>query len=398
MTKQVSQRSAATLGAMSPFLSFFQNSAWSRRDPNAPETCDFVFGNPHEMPLPDFVSALQRQIEPRNEEWFGYKDNLPSSRQIVAQSLQELRGMPFEPQDIFLTNGAFAAISVSLATLVDPGDEVIFISPPWFFYEPMIVHHGGTPVRVKIDVDTLDLDLSAIEAALSERTRAIIINTPNNPTGRIYPPSTLEGLAEMLAAASERNGRPIYLLSDESYSRILLGGRQFPSPSAFYPNSLVLYTYGKTLLTPGQRVGYIALAPAMPDRQPLRDAILATQFASGFAFPNALLQHSLAELETLSIDIPHLERKCQLLIDELTGMGYEVRIPEGTFYLVVASPVEDDLAFCESLAEEGVYVLPGTIFEMPGFFRISLTASDEMLARSLPGFRSAIEKTRVATA
>ncbi|HEX7005051.1 MAG TPA: aminotransferase class I/II-fold pyridoxal phosphate-dependent enzyme [Trueperaceae bacterium] len=395
MAHQLSARIEATLAAMAPFTRFFNDSAWSRRDPADPGNCDFVFGNPHEMPLPGFVSALQRHVEPRDRNWFAYKDNHPASRRIIADALNRRRGTSYRANDIFVTNGAFAAISVSLATLIDQGDEVIFMSPPWFFYESMIVNNGGTAVRVRVAERTLDLDLRAIEAAISERTQAIIVNSPNNPTGRIYPPETLERLSRILSAASERNGRPIYLLSDESYSRIIFGDRHFPSPAAYYAYSLVLYTYGKTLLTPGQRIGYIALSPEMPDPERLREAIMATQFVTGFAFPNALMQHSLADLEELTIDMDHLKRKRDLMVNELSSMGYSLALPEGTFYLLVESPLEDDLAFCDELARHGVYVLPGAIFEMPGYFRISLTASDEMIERSLPGFRAAIRRKGV---
>ncbi|MEX2534448.1 MAG: aminotransferase class I/II-fold pyridoxal phosphate-dependent enzyme [Trueperaceae bacterium] len=389
----VSARIDATLEAMSPFLRFFQDSAWSGRDPKHQDNCDFVFGNPHEMPLPEFVSSLQRNLPPQDQDWYAYKVNEPESRRTIAESLRERRGLPFEPQDVFVTNGAFAALSVSICTLIDPGDEIIFISPPWFFYESIIVNYGGNPVRVKIDDSTLDLDLEAIAAAITKRTRAIIVNSPNNPTGKIFPPETLQALANLLTEASERNGSPIYLLSDEAYSRIIFDDLEYPSPTSYYPNSLLIYTYGKTLLTPGQRIGYIALPPTMPSRAKLRNALLAAQLVTGFAFPNALLQHSLAELETLSIDIPKLQRKRDRLTDELGAMGYEVKPPEGTFYLLVRSPLHDDLAFCEALAAQKVYVLPGTVFEMPGFFRISLTANDEMVERSLPGFAAALKRT-----
>ena len=382
----VSSRITHALGAMSPFLNFLQDSAWSRRDPHDPRTCDFVFGNPHEMPLPGVVKALQDHVPPRDPSWFAYKTSEPEARSTVAASLRERLGIPFHADDIFMTNGAFAAITVSLSTLLDPGDEVVFISPPWFFYESMIVTYGGTPIRVHIDPETFDLDLEAIAAALTPRTRAIIVNSPHNPTGKIVPPETLERLATMLTDASERFGRRIYLLSDEAYSRIIFDGHTYTSPTAYYADSLLLYTYGKTLLTPGQRIGYIALPPAMTDRASLRDALLAAQLTTGFAFPNALLQHSLAELDTLSLDIDALQRRRDRLVGALSGMGYDVTTPEGTFYLVVRVPEDDDVAFCDRLADQGVYVLPGAVFEMPGHFRISLTASDEMVERSLDAF------------
>lgn len=159
---------------------------------------------------------------------------------------------------------------------------------------------------------------------------------------------------------------------------------------AYYRDSLLLYTYGKTLLTPGQRIGYIALPPTMADREPLRQALFAAQVVAGWAFPNALLQHALPDLETVSIDMIHLQAKRDTMVAALRAMGYELQVPEGTFYLLVRSPDPDDMAFSDRLAAAGVFVLPGSVAELPGTFRISLTASDEMIERSLPGFETAI--------
>ncbi len=237
----ISQRITAVNSTVAHIWRFFTQSSWAKKVGD-PTVSDFAFGNPQEMPLPGFVEALERWSVPQNKDWFAYKNNEPHSRSVVASALRDLRGLPFEESDIFLTNGAFAAISVTLSALVDPGDEVIFISPPWFFYEAMIVSYGGKPVRVKMDPDTFDLDLDAIAATITDRTRAILVNSPNNPTGKIYPASTLARLGELLTEASKRNGRTIYLLSDEAYSRIVFDGRDYPSPVAFYPESFLLYT------------------------------------------------------------------------------------------------------------------------------------------------------------
>lgn len=388
-----SQRIEKLIDVMAPVNDFFLNSEWGQRMDD-PEICDFVVGNPHEMPLPGFTAALKKQIEPQNKDWFAYKDNETPARTVVAESLQRQRGRPFAPEDVFLTNGAFAGLAVTLAAVTDPGDEVIFISPPWFFYEALIAAADATPVRVQCDPETFDLDLAAIEEAITERTRAIIVNSPNNPTGKIYPAETLAGLADLLEEAGERNGRPVFLLSDEAYCRIIYDGRDFPSPTAFYPHSFLIYTYGKTLLTPGQRLGYVALPPEMPGRDGLREALFAAQLVTGYAFPNALLQHALPEIEALSIDVEHLQEKRDRLVSALRGMGYTLHVPEGTFYLLVASPLADDGAFLELLAEHDVFCLPGSVAECPGYFRISLTANDEMIERALPGFEAAIEGAR----
>jgi aspartate aminotransferase len=193
-----------------------------------------------------------------------------------------------------------------------------------------------------------------------------------------------------LASASERIGRPIHLLSDEAYNRILFDGRRFHSPSEMYPHTIVAYSYGKTLLAPGMRIGYLAVPPTAPDRDDLRERIFVAQIASGWLYPNADLQHALAELEELSIDAGALERRRDRLVGELRRLGYETTMPEGTFYVMVRAPVDDDIAFANLLADRGVLVLPGSIVEVPGWFRLSLTASDEMVDRGLPVFAAAI--------
>jgi aspartate aminotransferase len=392
LQQPVGQRIGAIATGLEAVNHFFTESTWAQQTDTSAAS-DFVLGNPHEPPLPEFVAALRRAVEPQNNIWYAYKRNEPVPQSVIADSLRRNRNVPFEADDIFLTNGAFAAISVTLKVICDPGDEVIFITPPWFFYESLILDAGAIPVRVSIDRSTFDLDLDAIEAAISPRTRAIIINSPNNPTGKIYPADTLVELAHLLSRASERIGHSVYLLSDEAYSRIIFDKQDFPSPASFYPSSFVIYTYAKTLLAPGQRIGYIALSPAMPDREQLRPALMTSQYVTGFAFPNALLQHALPEIEELSIDIDHLQRKRDRMVIALRGMGYELSVPEGTFYLLVRSPLADDFAFVEQLAAHDVYCLPGRVVEMPGYFRISLTANDAMIERSLPGFAAVLQET-----
>lgn len=384
-------RRAATLASVPSqhrINAFLRNSEYSRRQ-HEPGICDFVLGNPHEMPQTAYVEALRASLTPRNEGWFGYKSNEPPAQAAAAASLHKLLGIPFEPADVHLTTGGFTAIPLGLKAVADPGDEVIFTLPPWFFYEPLVMEAGLVPVKVRCNPETFDLDLAAIAAAITARTRVVVVNTPNNPTGRIYPPSLLQDLAGLLEQASRANGRRIYLLSDEAYNRIVYDGARFHSPAEFYAHTLLAYSYGKTHLAPGQRIGYLALPPTMPERGALREALSALQMAMGWIYPNALLQYALPRLEEFSIDIGQLQRKRDVLVDGLTAIGYRVHRPEGAFYLFVRAPAGDDEAFTASLARRGVFVLPGTLFETPGFFRISLTASEAMVRRALPLFREA---------
>ncbi len=352
---------------------------------------DFVAGNPQELPLPAYVEALKRWTEPRNKSWFAYQMNVPEAQRAVAASLAERRGVHFAAEDIALTNGAFAGLAVAMRAICDRGDEVIYLTPPWFFYDGIARSLGLSPVKVSVDMATFDIDVAAVERAITPRTRAIIVNSPNNPTGRLYPRATLDRLAAILSAASRRNGRTIYLLSDEAYHRILFDGRRYESPTESYPSSILVYTYGKQLLTPGERIGYLALPPSMlaNEREQLRGAIAMAQMVGGWLFPNAVLQYALADLERISIDVAHLQRKRDRVVRALREAGYALQPPEGTFYLLPKSPWPDDWAFTRFLGEREIYVLPGTVVDMPGSFRISLTASDAMIDKALPAFAAA---------
>jgi aspartate aminotransferase len=390
-TEHLSPRAKSVLETMSPIRKFFTESTWARRA-SEPDVCDFTIGNPNEMPSQPYVEALKRWIEPLDSRWFAYTMNEPSARGIVAESLLKWRGVAFEKEDIFLTNGLTGGLVVVLGAIVEPGDEVIFVSPPWFLYEGMIIAAGGVPVREKIDMETFDLDLAGIERSITAKTRAIIINSPHNPTGRIYPPETLQALAHILGKASEKNGRPVYLISDEAYSRIVFDKRVYHSPTAFYPNSFLVYSYTKVLLAPGQRLGYIALPPEMPCREEMRSIIFAFQMLNGWVFPDALLQHALGDLEQISIDLEHLQCKRDRMVASLRGMGYETTLPEGTFYILVRSPLAEDHVFAEMLSEYDIFCMPGAALELPGYFRLSITANDRMIDRSLPGFAAALQR------
>lgn len=382
-------RVAAIKNSLAPLRSYLDVWDELRRQPGV---CDFVLGNPQEMPLPGFVDAIRRHANPQDKDWFAYKRSEPEARDVVAKALREWRGLPFEPEDVALTPGAFGALETAFRAFLDPGDEVVFSLPPWFIYEPMLLSVDAVPVKVRVRSDDHDLDLDAIGSAIGPQTRAVIVNTPNNPTGRIYPPQTLAALATLLTDAAHHWGKPIWLISDEPYARLVFSDAEFHSPSEFYSHTLISYSYGKVLLTPGERIGWLALSPSIPNREPFRETIELSQIAAGWLFPSAVLQYALDDLERLSIDLVDLQAKRDRLAGELTASGYQLRVPEGTFYLWVRSPEPDDVAFCRRLADRNVLILPGTIFEVPGHFRISLTASNDMINRALPVFHAAVRE------
>jgi aspartate aminotransferase len=373
--------------SVAPFISFF-TGPFAKLN-TQPDVANFAVGNPQEMPLPAYVEALQRHVVPIDKDWFAYKLSEPASQRTVAASLSARTGLDWDPRDVAMTNGGFAAIAVSLRALVQPGDEVLFLSPPWFFYEMLILVAGGEPVRLSLAPPDFDLDVDRIAAAITPRTRVVLVNSPHNPTGRVFSRDSLTALASALTDASQRIGHPIWILSDEPYRRIVFDGRTAHSPAEVYPYTVVTYSYGKQLLAPGMRIGYVAVPPTCPERAELRDEIFVQQFATGYAWPNALLQHALDDLEQLSIDVDALQRRRDRLVPALRDMGYEASKPEGTFYTMARSPIDDDVAFGDLLARHRVLVLPGTIVEVPGWFRVSLTASDDMVEAGIPRFAAA---------
>ena len=332
--------------SVAPFLEFF-GGPFAQLN-TEPDVANFAVGNPQEMPLSAYVEALQHHVVPLDKDWFAYKLSEPASQRTVAATLSARTGLDWDPRDVAMTNGGFAAIAVALRTLVQPGDEVLFVSPPWFFYEILILVAGGEPVRVKLEPPAFDLDVDRIAAAITPRTRVVLVNSPHNPTGRIFSRESLTALADALTDASARIGHPIWILSDEPYNRIVFDGRTAPSPAEVYPHTVITYSYGKQLLAPGMRIGYLAVPPTCPERAELRNAIFVQQIAAGYAWPNALLQHALADLETLTIDIGALQRRRDRLVPALREMGYEASMPEGTFYTMARSPIADDVAFAES--------------------------------------------------
>jgi aspartate aminotransferase len=356
----------------------------------APGVCDFTFGNPHEMPLEGLVAAIRQHAVPRNKDWFAYKASEEAPQAFLAAALGKELDLPFEPADIALTAGAMAAIALAIRLVLDEGDEAIFCEPAWFCYEPMLLAAGAVARKVPLAAPRFDLDLDAIEAAIGPRTRLVIVNTPHNPTGRIYERQTLTALAERLERASRRNGRRIFLLSDEPYRRLRFDGRAFVSPATVYPWTLIAYSYGKVLLAPGQRLGYLALSPLMPpeDRASLQQALFGAQMAMGWCFPNAVMQYAVPDLERLTIDVAALARRRDALSETLGRAGHRVLPPEGTFYLWAKWRGDPEREW-NALADRDVFVMPGSIMNTPDHFRISLTASDAMVERALPVFTGA---------
>lgn len=308
-------------------------------------------------------------------------------RERIAAHLDERGLLPgARGEHVVVTAGASAATNIALRSVLDPGDEVLVLAPFFPDYPAHVQNHAGVPVTVETGPDFLP-DLGLIEAAIGERTRAIIVNHPNNPSGRQYPKSLLRELADLLREGSRRFGRPIYLLSDEPYREIRFTDEPFVSPAMLYEYGLMAYSFSKSHSIPGERIGYLAVNPECPNAQELVGAISVSGRILGFPNAPSLWQFVIARCLDAVVDVAELRRYRDLLMTALVESGYEVELPEGTFYLFPRTPGGDDEAFIERAIEDLLLLVPGGTFGRAGHFRIAFCVDEhtvELATERLP--------------
>jgi len=382
----VSKAIAAQLENASWIRRMFEEGVRMKRERGADAVFDFSLGNPDVEPPPAVIAALQRIVAGNQPGSHGYMPNPGYSevREAVAQKLRNETGQPFSADDIFMTVGSAGACNVILKSILDPGDEVIVLTPFFPEYQFYIANHGGRMVLVETD-ETFLPDVERIAAAITPRTRALILNTPNNPTGRVYPESSLRDLQTMLA----RCGQSITVISDEPYKSFVYDGQRQPEVASFVANTAICNSWSKSLGLPGERIGYLALSPQLDDAKNLRAACAFSNRTLGFINAPAIWQRVMLETLNETVDAAPYEHKRNVLCDALKKIGYEVRRPEGAFYIYLKTPIADDIAFSKTLAIEGVLAVPGSGFGRSGFIRLSLTIPLERLQKSIPGFERA---------
>jgi len=288
-----------------------------------------------------------------------------------------------------MTVGAGAALNTVLKALLDPGDEVITVAPFFAEYTFYAENHGGKLIVVPPKAD-LTPDIGKLEAAITPKTRAILVNSPNNPSGVIYPASTFVEIETLLARAA----RPIVLISDEPYRALVFDDVVVPEVPPLVTRSIVATSWSKSLAIPGERIGYLAFSPRMPEAAALFEACTFTSRVLGFVNAPALWQWVVAEVGDLVIDVAPYREKRDLMYEGLTRIGYQCVKPQGAFYVFPRTPIDDDVAFVRLLADEGVLTVPGSGFGMPGHIRISLTVERDTVVRALPGFERAFRTAR----
>ncbi|HOP46669.1 MAG TPA: pyridoxal phosphate-dependent aminotransferase [Desulfobacteraceae bacterium] len=354
---------------------------------------DFSLGNPNLDPPARFESVLKDLASSNSFGVHGYMPNAGfiETRQAVADFLCKRNGHSFSAGDIVMTVGAGGALNVVFKAILDPGDEVIIPSPYFVEYNFYLDNHGGVPKTVNTNPD-FSLDLSAIEKAINPNTRAILINNPNNPTGRLYEKDDLMQLGELLRHHSELLGRTIFLISDEPYNKIIFNGSVCPSVFDTYEQSILVTSFSKDLSLAGERIGYIAVNPDILNKNIIMDALILCNRILGYVNAPALMQRLIPSFLNDSVDIADYERKRDRLSEGLKEAGYDFNMPGGTFYLFPKAPIPDDVEFVRALQEENILTVPGSAFGGPGHFRIAYCVDDRTIEGSLTGFARVMQK------
>ena len=380
-----------------------EDSSWIRRmfelgiqlrqERGAENVFDLSLGNPIAEPPPQFFDELRSFAATDSPGAHRYMPNSGyiETRQAVADALSDETGLSYGADHVVMTVGAAAALNVVVHSLCDRDDEVIILAPFFAEYLFYATSHGAKPVVVGCDENFIP-DLAELEDKLSARTKMVIVNSPNNPSGAMYPASLIEVLADLLRTKSAEFGTEIFLVSDEPYRKILFDEHAYPFPQLAYERTITVTSHAKDLALPGDRIGYIAVHPEYDDGGLLMDALIFCNRVLGFVNAPAIMQHLVRNLQTVTIDTTDYQQKRDYLYDVLTSAGYEVRKPEGAFYMFPKSPVEDEMELVAALQRHGVLVVPGRGFGMDGYFRISYCVEQRELEGAAPGFAAAMSE------
>jgi aspartate aminotransferase len=356
---------------------------------------DFTLGNPNVPPPEQFRTALVKTVQNLDACCHGYMPNpgYPFARKAIADQINVERDMAMTADEIVITVGAAGALNVVFKSILNPGEEVLVPTPYFVEYGFYVDNHGGVLKTVPTRPD-FTLDLDAIAGAISEKTRAVLINFPNNPTGQVYSQESLDALGRLLKEKSEAYGSPIYLVSDEPYRKLIFDDIKPADIFRSYPDGIVATSYSKDISIAGERLGYAAVNQEAADKKMLLDAMIFANRTLGFVNAPALMQRVMCAVQGESADMAAYARKRDLICQGLTEAGYEFTVPKGTFYVFPKSPIPDDVGFVNALQEELILVVPGSGFGGPGHFRVAFCVGDDTIAKAIPGFKKVMEKYR----
>jgi aspartate aminotransferase len=394
----IAKKIKSSISQSSMIRKMFEEGILLKKKYGADKVYDFSLGNPNVEQPDEFKSELINLAAEKIPLKHGYmpQAGYTETRQVIADKISSTTGLKMSADHVVMSCGAGGALNVILKALLDPGDEVIILKPFFVEYPFYIENYGGVVKFVQTNAD-FSLDIAAISKAINRKTKAIIINSPNNPTGKVYSKKNITDLARLLKEKGRAYDKAIYLISDEPYAEIVFDGVIVPSVLKAYPNSIVAYSYSKTLSLPGERIGYIAVNPKIHEVNDLISALILCTRIMGFVNAPALMQRIVARLQDIAVDVKVYQKKRDLLCAGLTKAGYKFEKPQGAFYLFVQSPIPDDVEFVKMLLKKNILVAPGSGFGGPGYFRIAYCVDDATIVNSMEGFAEAIKECKSMT-
>lgn len=356
---------------------------------------DLSIGNPVMDPPEQFFEELMKIAQAPISGMHRYMPNagLTNTRAAVASQKSLETGLSFTYEDIIMTCGAAGALNVVLKSILDPGDEIVIFAPYFVDYEFYTSNHGGVCKIVPPDEDFFP-DMNALKESINKKTRGVLINSPNNPSGVVYSAEVISEVAQIIISKEKEFGTEIFLINDEPYKKIIFDEIVFPDIFQYHKRTIVATSYSKDLAIPGERIGYIAVNPNCNDKEKLMGALVFCNRVLGFINAPALMQHIVTNLQSTTIDVDSYQQKRDFLYASLINMGYDVVNPQAAFYMFPRSPIKDDVEFVQILKKHKVLTVPGVGFGLEGFFRISYCLEDETLEGSLPGLESAINEVK----
>jgi len=356
---------------------------------------DFSLGNPNLEPPPSLKKALKALADQPIAGMHRYMPNsgYSETRGAIAQYLKEESGLAFGEKHVVMTVGAAGGLNIVLKAILDEGDEVI-VPSPYFMEFKFYIENCNGEIRLVETNEDFSLNIAEIEKAIGKRTKAILINSPNNPTGVVYDHNSLKKLGELLKTKNQELGKTLYLITDEAYRRIIYDGTKLPISFHYYAHTLRVTSHSKDLSLPGERIGYVAVSPLCEEVDDMISALVFANRTLGFVNAPALMQRLVAPLQRNSIKIRDYEEKRDLFYNSLKVFGYQVVKPQGAFYLFPKAPIEDDVAFVKELQQKRILTVPGRGFGKKGYFRIAYSVETKTIERALPGFKEVAEKYR----
>lgn len=372
----------------------FEEGARMKAEFGADKVFDFSIGNPDVPPPAKFYTVLRELAQNEQPGIHGYMPNAgyPFVREALAKRLSQEQQVEIGMNDVLMTCGAAGGLNVIFKALLDPGDEVVILAPFFVEYHFYIDNHGGQVKVVATDKE-FNLDLAAIDQALTEKTKVVLINSPNNPTGQIYPAEAMQALGQLLDEAGRRFNTTLYLVSDEPYRNIVFDNHQVPPLMTATTNAIIASSYSKELSLPGERIGYLAVHPAMVDKEEVLGALTLANRILGFVNAPALMQRAVVQLQDVSSDNAIYARRLEVFCKVLDEAGISYVRPKGAFYLFPQVP-GDDVEFCRLLQEQKILAVPGQGFGLPGHIRLAFCVDEKVIAASVDGFKKAMAQAK----